>query len=297
MRLIKRLLVGVIALALAAVGVVYGVSSFRMRQTIAFTDTTPAVSHDPETIARGRYLVRAIGKCADCHGEDLAGKRFIDGGPLGTFHAPNLTTGEGSVAALRTDAELVDAIRHGVGPGGRKLAFMPARDWSVMADDDVAAMVAYLRSLPPVDGAPPPSRVGPLGRALYAAGQLPLYEAELFAHDGITRSKPPQGVTVEYGRYLALIGGCHGCHGPTLSGGHIPGTPPDFKPAANITPEAIGSYTEADFFRALREGKRPDGTTLDRMMPVVATREMTDDDTRAILAYLRTVPARPYGGR
>jgi mono/diheme cytochrome c family protein len=174
---------------------------------------------------------------------------------------------------------------------------MPVRDWSIMADEDVAAIVAYVRNVPPVDRESEPSTVGPVGRALYVAGQLPLFESELVPHENIVRSRPATGATVEYGRYLAQIGGCTGCHGPTLSGGKVPGTPPDFKPAANLTPAGIGHYTEADFFRALREGRRPDGTELDSFMPVSATRLMTDDDTRAIWMYLQTVPARQFGGR
>src|SRR6185369_12648665 len=104
--------------------------------------------------------------------------------------------------------------------------------------------------------------------------------------------------TVEYGRYMVSVAGCYGCHGDGLSGGKIPGTPPEFKPPANITPKGIGHYTEADFFTALREGKRPGGTPLDtNYMPVRWTRLMTDDETRAIFAFLKTVPPKEYGGR
>jgi hypothetical protein len=83
-----------------------------------------------------------------------------------------------------------------------------------------------------------------------------------------------------------------------LSGGTLPGAPPDAKPAANITPEGIGTWTEQDFFRAMREGVRPDGTPIDStMMPIPLTREMTDLETRAVYMYLRTVPPKPFGGR
>ena len=94
------------------------------------------------------------------------------------------------------------------------------------------------------------------------------------------------------------VGGCKGCHGPTLSGGPIPGTPPEWKPAANLTPTGIGHYTEKDFFAALREGKRPSGTTIDTTyMPVRWTKLMTDDETRAVFMYLKTVAPKAYGGR
>ena len=297
MKLIKRLALTVVVLLIVVVTAAYSVSSYRLGKKLTFSDTPPAVVSDSATVAKGEYLVRAITKCADCHGADLGGQMMIDDPAFGRFYPPNLTKGRGSVTASLSDADIVNAIRHGIARDGRKLAFMPARDWSTMADDDVAAVVAYVRSVPPVDRESQPSKIGPVGRALYVAGKLPIFEAELIPHDNVVRAKPPVGVTAEYGRYLATIGGCHGCHGPTLSGGQVPGTPPDFKPAANITPGGIGQYTEADFFRALREGKRPDGSTIDPFMPVSATRLMTDDDTRALWMYLQTVPAREFGNR
>ena len=175
---------------------------------------------------------------------------------------------------------------------------MPSASFHPMSDADVASLVAYIRSVPPVDRENPPTKVGALGRALYVTGQLPtLTEAEALPHDSPRRETPPEGATPEYGRYLAAIGGCQGCHGETLAGGRVPGTPPDFKPAANLTPGGIGNYTEADFFRALREGKRPDASAIDPFMPVAYTRLMTDDELRALWAYLRSVPAREFGAR
>jgi cytochrome c553 len=297
MKILKRLVLTVVVLLIVVVTAAYSVSSYRFSQKVTFTDTTPSVVMDSATIAKGQYLVRAIAKCADCHGQDLGGNVLIDDPALGRIYAPNLTKGRGSVTAALSDAEIINDIRHGLAPDGRKLLFMPVRDWAAMADEDVAAIVAYVRSVPAVDRESERSTVGPMGRALYVAGQLPLFESELIEHENIVRSRPAPGASVEYGRYLAQIGGCTGCHGPTLSGGKIPGTPPDFKPAANLTPSGIGHYTEGDFFRALREGRRPDGSEIDPFMPVSATKLMTDDDTRAIWMYLQTVPPKAFGGR
>jgi mono/diheme cytochrome c family protein len=108
---------------------------------------------------------------------------------------------------------------------------------------------------------------------------------------------PPAGPTAAYGRYLANVGGCTGCHGAGLSGGKIPGTPAEFKPPANITPAGIGHWTEADFVRALRTGVRPGGTNIDPEMPWRLTRLMTDEEIHALYEYLKTVPAKPYGNR
>jgi mono/diheme cytochrome c family protein len=91
--------------------------------------------------------------------------------------------------------------------------------------------------------------------------------------------------------------GCTGCHGPGLSGGKVPGTPPGFKPAGNITPRGIGSWSESQFIHALRTGERPNGSKIDEFMPIKATRMMTDVELQAIYRYLRTVPPREAGTR
>lgn len=298
MKILARVLVGLLALCAVAITAVYGMSASRMNTRVAVSDASPMVQTDAASRARGEYLVRAIAKCVDCHGDDLGGATFIDAGPVGQFRGPNLTRGQGGLGAQLTDADLVRAIRHGVGREGRKLLFIPSEGWRDMSDDDVSAIVAYIRSLPAVDRATEASVVGPMGRVLYLAGELPLYEAEQIDHDGpYERTPPAAGPTADYGRYLATIGGCHGCHGPTLSGGQVPGTPPEFKPASNITPTGIGHWSEADFFRAMREGKRPDGSTIDPFMPVKATKLMTDEDTRALWQFLMGVQRRDFGSR
>ena len=275
----------------------FAISSSKLKRTYDIAVQAPAIPNDSASIARGRHLARAITKCVECHGDDFSGKVVIPEGPLGLVAAPNLTTGRGGVGAQLEDADFVRAVRHGVGRDGRGLILMPSEDWVLLADDDLAAIVAYVRSLPPVDNELPRSKLGPLGRGLYVAGQLPLFAAERVPHDQPVPAAPAAGATTDYGRYLANIGGCTGCHGPGLSGGKIPGTPPEFKPAANLTPEGIGRWSEEDFFRALREGKRPDGTAIDPFMPWRVTREMTDEEIRAVWAYLRTVEAKAYGNR
>ena len=100
---------------------------------------------------------------------------------------------------------------------------------------------------------------------------------------------PPVGPTVEYGQYLVSVGGCRGCHGPTLVG--APGHGPDEPNAPNITPAgAIGKWSEADFTRAIRTGTRPDGTKISEAMPWKSMSRHTDEELHAIWLYLRTVP-------
>jgi mono/diheme cytochrome c family protein len=287
-------ILGILVLAL---GAVYGASEARIRKSYAVEPGPIPIPTDAASIARGRHLLQIRG-CHDCHGEDYGGGVFVDDAP-GRLIASNLTRGAGGVGARYTDVDWVRSIRHGVGPDGRSLLFMPSYEYYPISDEDLGQMIAYLKSVPPVDRVLPTNSVRPLGRALLLAGELPLLPAEMIDHAAPRLAAPPEGPTPEYGGYLAFS--CIGCHGVGLSGGKIPGTPPDFPRATNITPDeetGIGKWEEADFFRAMREGRRPDGSAIDPFMPwETVTSRMTDDEIRALWLYLRTVPARTEGQR
>lgn len=283
--------VGVVLLLAVAYGALYGYTEYRLKRTFEVPRVALSLSDDPEVIARGRHIATVRG-CVDCHGATLGGKLFIDAGPVGVLYASNLTVGRGGIGTTYSDADLITAIRHGVRPTGKPLLFMPSQEFNVLSDEDVVALVSYIRSLPAVHNELAPSRVGPLGRLLYATGQLPLVPADLIDHDAPRRAAPPAGATAEYGAYLAT--GCLGCHGHDLSGGKIPGTPPDFPPAANITPDeatGIGGWTEEEFITTLRTGKRPDGTELRPEMPWQLTAQFEEYELQALWRYLRSVPA------
>jgi cytochrome c553 len=291
MKLIKTLVLGVIAVVVLLLAVVYGVSEVRLRKTYDVAAATGLqVTRDPAQIARGKHLATAVAKCTDCHTADLGGKKFIDGGPLGTIYASNLTGGRGGALARYTDAQLEAAIRHGIRPDGRGIMIMPSDEYQGLSNEDVSAIIAYLRSLPPVDREQGRSYLGPLGRALYAAGKLPAIPAERMDHTLAAKVAPPAGPTRAYGQYLVNVGGCRGCHGPNLVGG--PSAEPGAPPAANITPAGpIGQWSEADFIRAIRTGTRPDGSKLKDFMPWRSMTGHTEDELHAIWLYLRTVPS------
>lgn len=299
MKTLGKILGGIILVGLMILATIFVFSTQTLNKHIEYSDASPPIPKDSASIARGRHLSRAISKCVDCHGDDFGGQVVFDALPMARVVAPNLTTGRGGIAGSRTDDDYLRAIRHGIGVGGRPLVLMPARNYWHMGDADVGSLVAYLRTLPPVDRDLPPTQFGLIGRVLLLKGDLDgMFEARQIDHLARRSAPPAADTTADYGRYLAEIGGCTGCHGPTLSGGAIPGMPPEAKPAANITPEGIGSWTEQDFFKAVREGVRPNGTALDStQMPVRLTREMTDLETKAIYLYLRTVPPKASGGR
>nr|MBA3670833.1 cytochrome c [Gemmatimonadaceae bacterium] len=202
----------------------------------------------------------------------------------------------GGVGAQLTPAVFERAVRHGVGPDGRALRIMPAESYQFLTDDDLAAVAAYVRSRPPVDHELPASSLRLLPRALMLAGAMPLLPAEGIAGAAPRAMTITPSPTGAYGEYLANVGGCKGCHGEHLSGGPRGGPPGP--PAANLTPGGqLGKWTEQQFVSTLRTGKRPDGTPLSEAMPWRRTGLMTDDEMHAVWQYLRTVPARPYGGR
>jgi mono/diheme cytochrome c family protein len=286
----------VLGLVVVTAAVVYGVSEYRMNRSYDVSLAAVAIHADEETVARGRHIA-VIRGCVDCHGDDLAGKLFLDGQPVARLYSTNLTAGAGGIGSSYSVEDWVRAIRHGVGPDRKPLLFMPSHEFYPLSDTDMGALVAYLQSLSPVDNRMPASSVGPLGRVLFLAGQVPLLPAELIDHRAERPAPPQPGVTVAYGEYLST--GCVGCHGNEYSGGRIPGAPPSFPAAANLTPHetGLGSWTEEDFFRALREGRRPDGTEIDPFMPWQLTREMSDDEIRAMWLYMKSLTPKPYGRR
>lgn len=289
---IKRIALGLVSAIVLFVAVVFGVSEARVRKTYqvaAYNGLT--VTNDPAQIARGQHLATAVAKCVDCHTEDLGGKVFIEPGPMGTVIAPNLTSGRGGVLASYSDAQIETAIRHGVNRDGRGLLIMPSDEYQNLSDADVSAIIAYLRSLPAVDREfEQRTRLGPVGRGLVTFG-VPVIPAALIDHQRRPVAEAPaMGATREYGEYLVSVGGCRGCHGPSLAGqkGHEPGSPP----SANITPAGpMGAWSEAQFISAMRTGRRPDGTQIKDFMPWRSMSRHTDDELRAIYMYLRTVPA------
>jgi mono/diheme cytochrome c family protein len=299
MNTIAKILGGIVLVCLMVLSTIFVFSTQTLNKAIEYSDASPPIPRDSVAIARGLHLSRAISKCVECHGNDLGGQVVFDELPMARVVAPNLTSGRGGIAANRTDDDFLRAIRHGIGLGGRPLALMPARNYWHMGDVDVGSLIAYVRSVPAVDRELEPTKFGLVGRVLVLKGDLDdLFEAKGMDHTARRPVPPAADTTADYGRYLAEIGGCTGCHGPTLSGGSSPGAPPGMKPSANITPEGIGTWTEQDFFKALREGIRPAGTAIDStVMPIRLTREMTDLETKAIYLYLRTVPPKPFGGR
>lgn len=290
-----RVLVALVALAVVGAGAVYAASERKLRETFDTTVPPVVVSTDSASIARGEHLVRNVVSCTLCHGDDLGGAVYMSSAPIGVMAGPNLTRGRGGIGADYSDVDYARAIRRGVRRDGRSLIVMPSEVFTHLSQEDLGAMIAYIRQLPPVDREVPRSGFGPVGRALLAAGKMNILVAGKTPRLS-PRASVPRDTTPAYGRYLADISGCHGCHGFGLSGGRVAG-PPDLPPASNLTPAGIGNWTEADFARVLRQGKRPDGSAVDEFMPWEIFRGMADAEIHALWLYLRSVPPKPFGNK
>lgn len=291
-------LAGLAALIVVLAIATYGISSWKMQATYLVEVEPVPVSADSAVLARGRHIAQIRG-CYDCHGEQFQGRVFIDQAPVGVFAGPNLTGGEGSPVREFSNKDWVRAIRHGVGADGKPLLFMPSYEYFQLSDQDLGALISYLQNMPEINNDVKKSSVGPLGRALYLAGDFPLIPAEVIDHQARRSATPAKAPTADYGAYIATS--CSGCHGKGYSGGRIPGTPPDWLPAANITPDAktgIGMWSFEDFEHALREGLRPDGSQINsQFMPIAQTKHLTDVELKALWAYLQTLPAKEQGNR
>jgi mono/diheme cytochrome c family protein len=282
-----RLVVLVVLVVCACVGYVYYATGREMSRTYTVTVPKITVPTDAASIARGKYLAEKVSMCVECHGEDLGGKMVADNFAFGRIASANLTRGRGGVGATYSDEDFVRALVHGVRRDGHTVVFMPSQDYR-FTEADLGALIAYIKSVPPVDRDQPEKTIGPMARALSLfVAEFPLTPASNIDHANVTFAPAlDMNNPVAAGEYLIATAGCRGCHGPDLVGGG--GPPPG---AANITPVGIGDWSEKDFFTALREHKRPNGSTIAEEMPR-AFGQMSDEDLKKIFAYLKTLPPK-----
>lgn len=249
---------------------------------------------DTAALDRGRYLYASRG-CVDCHGANGGGRTFIDD-PNGLRVAgPHIGPGPGSVTAGYRPDDWVRVIRHGVHPLGRPLMIMPSEDYNRFTDDDLASLVAYIRSLPPTEGGAAVVDLPLPVRALYGFGLIQDAAAKI-DHTRPPAAPVPEGVSVQHGAYVANM--CLGCHGAQLAGGKIPGGPPDWPAASRLAPgegTVMTRYPDAEsMMRLFKTGKRPDGTPV-QVMPFESLREISETDMRALHLYLRQLPPPAKG--
>ncbi len=246
-------------------------------------------------LARGEQLAHGCVSCdapvdqLPLSGTNFAAKFGLP--PLGTLYAPNLTP-SGDITDW-TDGEVIRAIREGVHKNGRSLLIMPADSFRNLSDDDVQALVAYLRSQPPTGGPTPSNQFNLLG-ALF----INLVDFRT-AQQPVGSVTAPQPGTPAYGKYMVDVIGCRGCHGDQLQGKLETGQPGP--PAGPNLTKIVPGWTEEQFMTFFNTGQLPGGGTVPTLtlpsgfteprMPWPVVRAVTtDDELRDIYSYLHSLP-------
>jgi cytochrome c553 len=261
----------------------------------------------PERLARGKYIVENEAACVDCHsphdwtqhnapillGMEGAGQDFrpLKGLP-GDVYAPNLTPDPETGSGKWSDDALARAIREGIGHDGRALfPMMPYEAYRHLPDEDLASIIVFLRSLPPVRNQMPKTEIIFPVKYLIRSVPEPVTEPV---------SMPDVSDQVKRGAFLVTIAGCRDCHTPVehgdplpnmeMSGGQIFEGPWGRVASANLTPDPSGIpyYDEALFFQVLRTGYAK-ARKINQIMPWRHYGGMTDDDLKAIFAYIKTI--------
>lgn len=274
--------------------------------TILLVAISTAASAEP-SVARGEYLVRGPGGCGNCHTPmgpngpmmdyELTGRVVEDIEPFRAVSSNLTPAGE---IAKWSDAELAKAIREGLRPDGSLIGPpMPFAMYRGLSDDDVNSIVMFLRTLPATESPEP------LPASEYRIPLPPAYGPPIE-----TVAAPAQGVTAEYGAYLAgPVAHCMECHtpmgpqGPMLdthlgAGGFEFHGPWGVSIAANLTSheDGLAGYSDAELARMITEGIRPDGSQMNPPMPYGHFKAFTPDDLQAVILYLRSLPPIPDQG-
>ena len=268
--------------------------------------TNRTFERTPQRVERGRYIANALSGCAYCHtphdwtdpatpmiaGKEGAGEMLPYADLPGRIVASNLTPDPETGAGRWTDDQMARAIREGIGHDGRALfPIMPYAHYRNMSDEDLASIVVYLRSLPPVPNELPATEIIFPVKYLIRSAPQPITSpvADVGSSDQL-----------QYGAHLADQAGCIDCHTPQVRGQNVPGMefaggfaftgPWGSVASANITPDATGIpyYDESLFLSVIRTGQVK-ARKLSPIMPVMIYKNMTDDDLKAIYAYLRTL--------
>jgi mono/diheme cytochrome c family protein len=299
-RTLRRIALGIGGFLLLAVTLLVTTATMRWNRTFDAPYPELRASTDPAVIARGEYLARGPAHCVDCH--TAPGKPALTGGyewdlPFGTVRSPNITPDAETGIGRRTDAELARILRHGVRHDAR--AAMPFMEFQQMSDEDLVAVISYLRALDPIHNRVPAHELNLMGKAVMAFLIRPIGPVGMPA-----ATAPAEGPTTERGAYLAnSVANCAGCHSERnpmdgsyvgarfAGGGTMPmkSDPTRVLVTPNLTPHPetghIVRWSEDQFVARFRVGKAFE----DSHMPWTSYGEMSDHDLRALYRYLMSL--------
>jgi mono/diheme cytochrome c family protein len=273
-RAFGALLGGLAALAVLAVLVLYVLGERILNRERDVPVVSIQVPVDADSIAEGERLATVAG-CRGCHRPDLSGNVFFDGGLLlGRAVATNLSV----VAASYSDEQLAATVRYGVRPGGRGMLGMPSAMYYHYTDEDLGAIIAYIRSMPPVEKTLPSTRIGPLTRWALVTGEFES-DADIVARLEPRDEAPDRSNPIARGRYIAMTT-CSECHGNDLKGQHG-------------TPDLVisSAYTGEQFRHFMRTGEALGKRELRLMSNVARDRfsHLSSDEIEALHLFLRSM--------
>ena len=242
------------------------------------------VAGTPEQIQRGRAI--SDGFCSACHSKTGTLTGGLDIGehfpvPIGSFVSSNLTPA--GPLSRWSDGDIFRAIRNSVDPNGRWLVIMSYTNAGNLSDEDVRAVIAYVRSLPDI-GKPTdnrPDHLNLLGIAMLGAGMLPKGKPVSIG----TVTAPPASPTAQYGEYILSYQDCRACHGAKLTGG-VPGQLGPLGPDLDL----VKGWKLEQFVATMRTGVDPNGHELSKEMPWQPIGRMSDEELSAVYEYLTHLP-------
>jgi mono/diheme cytochrome c family protein len=275
---------GLIFVAAVLVGFLYARGNARLTKKYDIQPESVVIPTGVASVEVGKHWASTL--CMNCHGNDLSGKPLVDDQTIGFVPAPNLTAGEGGAGGEFAEMDWVRALRHGVDPEGRALIGMPSMNYYYLSDKDLGAVIAYVKSVPPVDHDMGEPSLSFMGKVLLAAGGFGknILPAEVIDHTGTRPAVIEPGVNAEYGSYLVRLGGCRDCHSENLTGGKSP--EPGAPHAPDLTPNGpVGAWSKETFITSVRtmEGKG---------MPWQELKPLSDSDLEAIFLYLQSLPTK-----
>jgi len=269
-------LAGVVGACALAVGAAFAVSEAMIRWPVEKPKVALVASSDPGAVARGRRVATLNG-CHDCHGKALEGLLFHDEMPIIRAWGPNLSR----ALAEQSDADFDRAVRRGVAADGRRLWMMPSSAFARLTDQEMADLMAYLRTYKPTGEAQPRFQVGPVGRLGVLLGQFKS-EPDAIKDNGALKLED-LGPEHAAGRQVARA--CIECHGQTLEGSAFMKSP-DL--------DMVASYDPADFEKLLRTGVAAGERKLGLMSEVAPARfnALTSEEIAALHGYLKARAGR-----
>jgi len=261
----------VIGLVVIAVVVVWVAGGRVLARQWDIPSATIVIPDDSASVAEGRRLAATRG-CTGCHDTDLSGDMLFDDPLIARIWSPNLTKS----LQQYSDEQLVTIIRHGIWPDGKSSPAMPSAMYYNLSDLDLAAIIAFLRTVPPVDSEVPATSIRLMGRFGLAMGKFHI-EADKIDHDA-TRISPVDSDDLPNGHYLAYTA-CTECHGEELEGGFGGQAPPLV---------IVEGYSLDEFARLMETGVPRGGQDLYIMDDVALSRfsHFSEAEIKALHGYL-----------